>query len=225
MKFELGSWESSIDPVNYGSSKGRQLWDESWSKVPSFLVFHIRPSVPCCRSFLIACGSHVWPSSLLLKTEGSKLPSRHGPQAALLSKQTNRSRGCSSFKSKEWVGKFTVTKSRLIPMDTPELLLILPDRYQNTFCIRGFAKPAVRRALFGCCADARRSATERKHHRTISEPLRKYSKFHYKSPGCNSLDSRHLEIFAGVERTEEINSSGLFCFIWKVVYSLISLRK
>lgn len=43
--------------------------------------------------------------------------------------------------------------------------------------------------------------------------LRKYSKFHYKSPGCNSLDSRHLEIFAGVERTEEINSSGLFCFI------------
>lgn len=58
-------------------------------------------------------------------------------------------------------------------MDTSELLLILPDMYQNTFCIRGFAKPAVTGVLFGCCADARRSATERKHHCTISEPFKK----------------------------------------------------
>lgn len=39
------------------------------------------------------------------------------------------------------------------------------------------------------------------------------------------IDSRHLEVFAGVERTEEINSNVLFCFIWKVAYSLISLRQ
>lgn len=110
-------------------------------------------------------------------------------------------------------------------MDTSELFLILPDIYQNTFCTRGFAEPAVRGVLFGCCTDARRSTTQRKHHCTVSDHLRKYIKFHYKSPGCNSLDSRHLEIFAGVERTEEINFSGLFCFIWKVVYSLISLRQ
>lgn len=44
------------------------------------------------------------------KTVGFKLPSRHHPQPALLSNQTNRNMGCSSFKSKEWVGKFTVTK-------------------------------------------------------------------------------------------------------------------
>lgn len=43
--------------------------------------------------------------------------------------------------------------------------------------------------------------------------LRKYITFSYKSQGCNSLDSRHLEILAGVERTEEINSNVLFCFI------------
>lgn len=59
-------------------------------------------------------------------------------------------------------------------MDTSELLLILPDIYQNTFCIMGFAKPAGREGvLFGYCTDARRSATERKHHRTISEPFKK----------------------------------------------------
>lgn len=95
-------------------------------------------------------------------------------------------------------------------MDTLELLLILPDMYQNPFCTRGFAKPALRGVLLGCFADARRKGNSTVQ---FQNHLRKYSKFHYKSPGCNSLDSRHLEIFAGVERTKEINFNGLFCFI------------
>lgn len=106
------------------------------------------------------------------KTVGFKFPPRHHPQPALLSNQTNRSTGCSSFKPKEWVGKFTVTKIQA--HSNWQLLLILPDIYQNTFCIRGFAKPAVREgALFGCCTDKRRSATGSNHHCTISEPFKK----------------------------------------------------
>lgn len=55
-KLELGSWECSFDPVSYGSSKERQLWTEWWS---SYLMFHVRPSVPYHRSFLIARGRDV----------------------------------------------------------------------------------------------------------------------------------------------------------------------
>lgn len=66
-KSELGSWEFSFDPVSYGRFKERQLWNEAWTEVTSLLMFHVRPSVPYHRSFLVACGRHVWSSSLLLK--------------------------------------------------------------------------------------------------------------------------------------------------------------
>lgn len=195
------------------------------AKLPVFWCSMSDLLVPTTEVYSLHVGDMSDPEE---ETVGFKFPSTHHPQPALLSNQTNWNMGCSSFISKEWVGKFTVTKihSNLISFQRTHQNSPHSARYVSKyFQHKGFCK--------ACCET--RSSVWILHwckklcdwNTTVQfqNRLRKYIKLHYKSHSCHSLDSRHLEIFAGVERTEERNSNLLFCFIWKVVYSLISLRQ